>query len=328
MILSVSWKKPIPDIEQNITVKLLMGQKILLTGATGFLGSHLLKNLLRDNCEVILLKRSFSNVNRIKEIKSSTRGVLSFDIDCTDIEEVFATNEIDIIIHTATEYGRGDMSIRSILEANLIFPIRLVELGIKYNVKSFINTDSYFNKETFTYSHLLNYSLSKKSFLSWLKQLSTSIQIVNVGLEHVYGPFDGQLKFVEMSVRNIAERNVVRMAMTHGHQKRDFIYIDDVVNAYLLLMRYALEHKFTFKHFEVGTGQCREIKDVPNIIKKLSKSSTDLGFGDIPYRLDEIMGSYADTTMISELGWKAKITLEEGLTNILDQYALLPHGDK
>jgi hypothetical protein len=73
-------------------------------------------------------------------------------------------------------------------------------------VRCFINTDSFFNKTGNSYSNLLNYSLSKKSLLIWLEKISASLKIINVVLEHMYGPGDSDSKFVEGIIRSVGIR--------------------------------------------------------------------------------------------------------------------------
>ena len=147
---------------------------ILLTGATGFLGSHMLKALLnKTQYNIIVLKRSFSNVWRIKNEILSPR-VKTYDIDLIPIEKIDFSN-IQVIIHCATEYGRKKDSCLQVLATNLMYPINLLEMAVKNNVGVFINTDSYFNKENLSYNYLLNYSLSKKSLNLWLKHFSKKI---------------------------------------------------------------------------------------------------------------------------------------------------------
>lgn len=297
--------------------------EIILTGATGFLGSHLLKRLLDEGHKVSIIKRSFSSIDKIKNVFNH-ENFSAYDIDTGDIEEIFQRNFFDIIIHTATEYGRNDESIHKILEANVILPVKLIEMGIKYNVKSFLNTDSYFNKDNYRYSNLLNYSLSKRSLLIWLMQFSSKIKIINISLEHIYGPNDSGSKFIEMLFRKIAIEKIDRVSLTHGHQKRDFIYVDDVIDAYLTLIKYSNEHNFSYQNFEIGSGTCLEVRELALKIKSSSGSNTVLGFGDIPYRSDEIMQSKADIKQMTELGWRQKISLEEGIQKILQIYRCPP----
>ena len=293
---------------------------IVLTGATGFLGSNLLGKLLTEGYEVAAVVRTRSKFFRIEEwIKH--RNFKIYNIEEEDPRLIFEDNKICGIVHTATDYGRGEGgAVSSILESNLILPIRLIELGIEYKTAYFINTDSYFNKAGLSYSNLLNYSLSKKSLLVWLRHLSNKIRVVNVTLEHMYGPGDSRTKFVENMIQEIALEHIPRVHLTHGHQKRDFVYIDDVVDAFIKLIEYGTSNEFTFKGFEVGMGKSIQIRDFAQRIKDISQSESILGFGDIEYRGDEIMDSKADISSMIELGWTPQIGISEGVTRILHYY--------
>lgn len=292
---------------------------ILLTGATGFLGSRLLTHLLQRGEQVVAIKRSTSSTAKIANDLSHPALHL-FNIDLEDPRHLFEEYRVDIIIHTATDYGRDPSTLHSILNANLMLPIRLAELGLQQGIRCFINTDSYFNKRGNSYSNLLNYSLSKKSLLIWLGKLAGKLGIINVVLEHLYGPGDSPYKFVEHVIRKVGIEQVQHVALTHGHQRRDFIFLDDVVSAYLHLVDYARSQVLRFETFELGTGQSIQVRDFVDQVKSSSGSLTELGYGDIPYRLDEMMSSHADISRLESLGWRPTVFVEEGIGRIISNY--------
>lgn len=298
---------------------------ILLTGCTGFLGSRLLRRFLADGEDVIALKRSTSSTTRIDADLAHPQLRL-IDVDREDIARAFDRFAIDTIVHAATQYGREATPLHTILEANLILPLRLAELGILQGTRCFINTDSYFNKNNSAYSSLLDYALSKKSLLDWLRKLSPQIRIVNVMLEHIYGPYDAPSKFVESLVRRIGVERVAQVPMTHGHQRRDFVYLEDVVSAFVKLVDYGRHREFRLATFEVGTGESLQIRDFALAVKRLANSSTDLCFGSIPYRSDEIMNSVADISPLLELGWRPAVGVEQGIAAILAAYGAGTRG--
>ena len=294
-------------------------KNILLTGGTGFLGSNILARLLSEGCHVAAIKRSGSDTWRIKDWLTHSNLSL-YDIDQVDPRIIFEKNKIDLIVHTATEYGRGDTQVSKILAANLILPIRLIDLGIEYGVTCFLNTDSFFNKKGNSHASLLNYSLSKKSLLLWFEHLSKKIRVINIMLEHVYGPYDSQSKFVEYLIQQIAVERVPRIALSPGNQKRDFVYVEDVVDAYMCLMQYGLGNEFSCKEFQVGSGASVQVRDFVEVIRKVAGSKTVLGYGDIPYGKNETMDSAAEILLLTGLGWAPKTTIEMGVSCILKTY--------
>jgi len=290
-----------------------MKDTILLTGATGFLGSHILKNLLDNNFNVIILKRSFSNTWRINDILDKT---IAYNIDKIDIEKTFKENKIDIVIHTATKYGRKNESFLEILDSNLFFPLKLLDLSLRYNVKTFLNTD------TTAYNHFINYySLTKMQFVEWLKLLDNKIRIFNLKLEYIYGEADDTSKFLPMLIINLL-KGVNTIDLTPGNQERDFIYVEDVVNAYIDIILEKDNFSNGFYEYSIGSGESIKIKDLVLLIKKMTNNEvTQLNFGALQYRSNEIMYSKANIKKIrDEVGWTPKFSLEEGLKRTILWY--------
>jgi len=290
-----------------------MKDTILLTGATGFLGSHILKNLLNNNFNVIILKRSFSNTWRINDILDKT---IFYDVDKVDIEKTFKENKIDIVIHTATKYGRKNESFLEILDSNLFFPLKLLDLLLRYNVKTFLNTD------TTAYNHFINYySLTKMQFVEWLKLLNNKIKIFNLKLEYIYGEMDDNSKFLPMLIINLL-KGVNTIDLTPGNQERDFIYVKDVVNAYIDIILKKDNFFNGFYEYSIGSGESIKIKDLVLLIKKMTNNEvTQVKFGALPYRSNEIMYSKANIKKIKDdIGWTPKFSLEEGLKNTILWY--------
>lgn len=287
-----------------------MKSTILLTGANGFLGSNLLKVFLED-FEIIVLKRSNSNLDRIKPFLSAIK---CYDIDNVSISIVFKNHKIDYIVHTACNYGRNNDSITEIVNSNLIFGLKILELAIVSEVKAFINTDTFLPRE------INAYSLSKKNMLDWLIKFKDKIKVVNVKLEHMYGPNDSEEKFITWLINQFKQK-VQEIKLTSGTQKRDFIYIDDVTSAYLYILKSI--HKLpNYSEFELGTGKSIAVKTlVENIKQEFEKQKgpikTILNFGAVEYRKGEIMEFNVNNNSLRALGWEPKIALRNGLEIIL-----------
>ena len=286
---------------------------ILISGSTGFLGSYLLKSLVNNDFKVIALKRSSSNTYRVDDYLNQ---ITLYDIDKTELSNIFENHKIDIVINTVTNYGRKDNKISSILDTNLIFGLKLLEESVNSNVKAFINTDTLLER------NLNTYSLSKAQLVDWMKFLSTeNIKMVNIKIEHMYGPLDDENKFIYWIINQL-KQNVKNIDLTSGIQKRDLIYIDDIVNAYETVIK-NINTFSNYEEFELGSGNSIEVKNfVEKIYEEiLNKQSlrTKLNFGAIKYRANENMEMKANIQKLTNLGWKSKVSIGDGIKKILDE---------
>ncbi len=290
-----------------------MAKCILLTGATGFLGSHLLAALLRQGFKVAILKRSTSDFWRITPLLEQ---INSYNIDQEPIEKAFDEQGIDAVIHTACCYGRNGEPLSQVVETNLMFGLRLLDTAITYNTETFFNTDTLLHKQLNAYTH------SKKQFVEWLEQQSAKIRVINLKLEHMYGPKDDRKKFIPWLVDRLLTQ-ASEIKLTKGEQKRDFVYIDDVVSAYLHLLQsgHSLD---TFSEFEVGAGETLAVRDfVQQLVSALEvKTGLEfrdrLVFGALPYREGEPMKISADIASLVQLGWSPCTSLTVGISKTIE----------
>jgi len=283
---------------------------ILLTGATGYLGSHLLARLLDDHHQVTALVRNTSSLHRIAHhldrINVHTSGE-------TSLHNLISCSRIETIIHCATNYGRGQVDSTDLIESNLCMPLRLLQAGCDAGVRCFVNADTILDK------HVSAYALSKNQFREWLGRYSKTMCCVNIALEHFYGPHDDATKFVSYIVKQLLD-NADSINLTLGEQKRDFTYIDDVVSAFLMILSNCDQLKSGNPNFQVGSGQNITIRAFVELIKQLTGNKhTQLNFGAVAYRENEPMETFVDTTAICALGWKPETTLIEGLSKMIAQ---------
>ncbi len=286
---------------------------ILMTGATGYLGSHILRAITQLHGDVtykmIVLKRSSSNTFRIDPV---IKKVITYNLDEINLEQVFEENAIDYILHCATNYGRKSVNPMQVIEANLVLPIKLLECGRKYNVKSFINTDTILDKG------INHYSLSKKQFLDWLIGYKSNLVCVNVELGHFYGPGDDTTKFISYIVDQLV-KNVEKIDLTLGEQKRNFTYVDDVVTAFIKVINHIPELEKGLYQFQVCGKEVVTIKEVVCMVRDMMKNTTTkLAFGALPYRENEVMTASSDSLAIKALGWVEEYTLANGLKKMVE----------
>lgn len=294
-------------------------KKILITGGGGFLGSNLVQELVHSYVVVVLEKGTCEPV-RLKNLLSEIR---IYDIDEISLENLFKKEEIDYVIHCATSYGHNEV-LSSLIKTNVIFPLQLIEKGVEVGkIKAFFNTDSFFNKpQNQNYSYLGGYILTKNMLEKSLRTLKYKLKVFNLKLEHLYGMNDNKDKFVTTIIHQLLS-NVAELDLTKGDQKRDYIFVKDVVGFYKFLLDCIDQFDNKYYNYEIGAGNTTTLREFVELIKKITTSKTKLNFGAINYRENEIMESVANTKPLNQLGWEARYSVEEGLKMTIENEKLV-----
>lgn len=275
---------------------------LVLSGATGYLGSQLARRLIANREPVLLLKRRASSLRRLVGIEVPT---LDID-DGLDAQSLCRHGPPLAVIHMATCYGRHGESEAEIRAANVDFPRRLLAAATGAGANVFINTDTTLDAAVSVYS------ASKAQFRADLDTQSQAggIPSINLRLQHFYGPGDDPSKFCTHVIRNCLA-HVPHLDLTSGEQRRDFIYIDDVVAAYLHVIAEAPDA--VPQCIDVGSGEAVALRYLVERIHRLTGSRTELRFGARPQRVGEAPLSVADTAALRALGWQRRIDLDAGL---------------
>jgi len=287
---------------------------VLVTGATGFLGSHLVRALVANAYRVVVLKRSSSDSSRIVDLLPR---VAVYDVDRVSLEEPFKEHGcVDAVIHTATIYGRDAERPSEFVTSNILFPLRVLEVAASFGTAAFLNADTFFNRAGSRCGYLSGYALSKRQFLEWAGSCTGVSRFVNVRLEHMYGPGDDDSKFITQVIKSCLT-NVPELKLTSGEQRRDFVHVGDVASAFLVLLRSALAREPMQSTYEVGSSRAASIRECVELVHRLSGSRTALRFGALAYRENEIMHSVADVRPLRALGWGPPMGLEEGMRDTI-----------
>ncbi|MBT8582084.1 NAD(P)-dependent oxidoreductase [Polynucleobacter paneuropaeus] len=289
---------------------------ILITGASGFLGSALALRLGELSHQVSLLVRKNTNLHRITDLSPYKIGRCEADREINQfIYDVYP----DIVIHTACCYGRSGESISQITDSN--FQFGAVILSALKDLKkkiTFINTGTVLPRDVSLYA------LTKIQFEELGDYIANTsnqnIQFINIKLQHMYGPGDDVSKFTS-HVINSCKNNVPTLPLTLGEQKRDFIYIDDVVDAYIKIMDRAKTLNESEK-IELGSGIASRLRDFVEVAHKLTNSKTELLFGRLPYRENDEMCLVANIERLKNLGWIPKFNIDEGIKKTIEMDAI------
>jgi nucleoside-diphosphate-sugar epimerase len=294
----------------------------LITGITGYLGSHLAEAMLGNGWTVAGLKRKSSWLGRIENIIDE---IDLYDVDSDNLESIFRQCKPDIVVHLAATYGRRGEKPFDVFLTNVAFSMEVFKASDACGVELFVNCDTSLNWDVNAYA------MSKSHFRGWLKLLSAEVstRIVNLRTEHFYGPGDDPAKFTAFVVESCCQ-NRPELNLTEGLQERDFIYIDDLVAAIMLIVSKSVSHDAEYVEFNIGSGKAVTVKSFVELVKQLTKAKTELNFGSIPYRKNEPMICVADISALMKLGWSPSVSLEDGLRNTISfyRYSELSHLEK
>lgn len=286
---------------------------IVITGGTGFIGGVLIGKLIDQGYDVI-------NVGR----------ELSMTPDCRFITTTWEQVEVHLsklnvqplaIIHCSTDYARGRDDYSSAVYANIFLPTKILDIAIAAGIKRFINVDSYYTKNRNIFSKFSQYCITKNKFKDIGEEIACrrGISFITGRLEHVYGAGDKD-KFIPWLVRSI-KNNASEINLSDCNQLRDFIYVDDVANALIKMAIEVDRPPPANLEIEIGTGIEKSIKDfVQLLLLKSNCKNTKVFFGAISMADDEIMTSKSNTSAYDWMGWKASISLDEGLDKLLWNY--------
>lgn len=293
--------------------------KTLITGASGFIGSHLVERLLTDGHQVTALDFA-KNYNRFTRYTNYKGYIL--DLSGEKIPGKYFKN-IDWVFHLA---GYSDI-VPSILRpaqyhrANVTVTVNVLEACRKAGVKRFIYAASStcYGKnppvptpETAPIVPQFPYALTK--YLGELYALHYcqvyKLPVVSLRFFNVYGPrsrVSGDYGPVFSTFMAQKLKGKPFTVIGDGEQKRDFTYVSDVVDAMIV----AATSSIAGEVFNVGTGKAQSVNRLVAL----------LGGGkvvQIPKRPGEPDATHADITKIKEvLGWKPRVSFEEGIQEVL-----------
>lgn len=245
--------------------------KILLTGATGYLGSHLAQRLTAKKYTLGCVVRHQEHLGRLEPLREQ---VWLLPVD--QLEDGIASFHPEIIIHTACTYARGNNTERDVLEGNLFFPLRVMQAAKNVGISRWINTD------TLLPPMLNSYAFAKNQFSQWGAYYAGKgeFTFVNLVLEHFYGPDAPEDQFLPWVMKKLACD--APLELTAGTQRRDFVYIEDVQDIYEAALYCPVEDTYT--EIEVGTGETPTIREVVEYLKTIMWSKSELHFGSMPMR--------------------------------------------
>jgi UDP-glucose 4-epimerase len=300
--------------------------KVLLTGATGFVGSYVLRKLLaQSGVEVAVLLRPSSDLWRTADIVEQARQFRVNFSDPSEIGQVFADFRPDTVVHLAWAGVLGKDRNDPLQVANLTTAMDLLKLSAEYGVKHWIGLGSQAEygpcakriDETTPTRPTTLYGAVKLATCTVAGELCRAhgIRFAWLRLFSSYGPKDNQDWMIPYLINQFLQKR--RPSVTKGEQLWDYIFIDDAAEA---ITRIALAPQAT-GIFNLGSGNAPLLRDVITEIRDMIDPSQGIGFGETPYRPDQVMHLEANIDRLaSTVGWHPATSIHDGLLQTTSWY--------
>lgn len=302
--------------------------RILITGGTGFVGANLTRRLLQQGHEIHLLVRPHYKSWRIKDIKPDLRlhsvnledeELLTRRIDRIKPERIF-----HLAVHGAYSYQNN---LKEIINTNIIGTVNLLQACIKTGFDVFVNTGSsseygykdYPPSETEWLDPNSYYAITKASATLFCRYIAQShnLRIPTLRLYSVYGTYEEPTRLMPTLIKRGLKGELP--PLVNPKIARDYVYIDDVIEAYLLAAM--MDTTELGAVFNVGTGIQTTLRDVVEIARRVLKIKAKPQWGSMPDRHWDTNAWVADNRKIQdELGWTPYYSFEQGFKEMVTWY--------
>jgi len=294
--------------------------KILISGATGFIGKHLVKRLKKEHHIVCAIVRPSTDLDWLK--KTGIKFYV-FNDNIDNLISFMQKEKFDGIIHLASLFlaQHESKSIKALIDSDILFGTALLEASVRSGVSWFINTGTFWqhykNKE---YSPVNLYAATKQAFEDIARYYMEvfPINFVTVKLNDTFGPDDTRAKVFNLWMK--ISKSGEALDMSAGKQIIDISYIDNVIDGYArmtTLLSQDKNKKLKGQSFTTSSGRRMTLKKLAKIFGKVTGTKLNINWGRKEYRLREVMIPWTKGKNIP--GWKPKISIEEGIKKTFEK---------
>lgn len=288
-------------------------QRVLLTGATGFVGSHLAERIVAEGWELHAVIRSGSDISHLDHVRDKVR-LHQHDGTTAGMLKIVEDSAPDLVFHLASLFlsEHKPEDVERLITSNVLFSTQLMEALSKFGVKLLVNAGtSWQHYQGEEYSPVNLYAATKQAFESIVQYYveAAGMKVVTLKLFDTYGPDDWRPKLFRL-LRNVAESGAP-LGMSPGEQFIDLVYIDDVNEAFMTAAKRLLNSKSgNNEHFAVSSGAPVRLRDLVELFSRALGREIPIEWGGRPYRAREVMDTWNGPVLP---GWSPKISLAEGV---------------
>ena len=287
--------------------------KVFITGATGFIGKHLVKRLTDEGHDITI------NLFGAEE-SPFDKNVLTYrlnEFDNKNDTEFLRKEKFDGIIHLASLYltiHKPEEAIK-LIESNVRFGTYLLECASNAEIKWFINTGTFWqNYQNATYSPVNLYAASKQAFESIARYYveTEKIHFCTLRLSDSFGPNDTRPKIFNLWER--ISKTGEKLEMSPGDQTIDILFVDDICDAFKSLAAYLQTRPFDIPNGAVYAAKADKrytLKKLAAEFEEVVGCKLNISWGGKSYSKREVMNPWDKGEVIP--GWHPKISVREGI---------------
>ena len=291
--------------------------KVLLTGATGYIGHNLTARLAATGWQVHILVRPESDARRANT--ATARHI--YDGGTESVLAAVAAAKPDVVFHLAGLVKRAHavQDVEAIVGANVLLGAQVLEAMAATSCRILVNAGTYWEYDTEGhYAPNSLYAATKRAFQDLIVFYVRfhRLRAITLILFDVYGPSDWRGKLIPSLVAKV--RAGKPMPATGGEQRVDLVYIDDVTDGFMraaALLREEGANASGHRVFALDTGRRLKVKEVAAVLETVAGRHLDVRWGELPYRDNQIFEPKLATEILP--GWSPKVPLEEGLRRVL-----------
>jgi len=292
---------------------------VLITGATGFVGSHLARRLAGDRWRVHAIVRDGSKLDVLSDAKVQFHQV---DADGSQLPAIMAQTKPDVVFHLASLFvtAHAPTDVTPLVQSNILFPMQLLEAMSAAGVRRIVNTGTVWQHyQDARYCPVNLYAATKQALEGLLAYYvdAQEFAAITLKLTDTYGPRDRRRKLFTL-LREAAQPNAKPLEMSAGQQLLDLVYIDDVVEAFWLAAHRLLDGKVmegAQEFYLVCSSAPLRLREVVETYQRVAGVKLPIVWGARPYRAREVMRPWDGGMPIP--GWQPKIELHDGIARLL-----------
>ncbi len=290
-------------------------KRVLITGVTGYIGSHLARTLLPE-WEVYGLVRKPLNLEYLADIAPQIH-CLDYDGTYESMEAALKISRPDLVYHLATYYtgSHSGEHIQKLLDSNLGMGLHLLEAMCVSGSPSLVYASTYathYRGEAYCPVNL--YAATKQAFSDLLAYYTDAglLRAVTLVISDTYGPGDHRPKILNAAVR--AAQSGEKISFSPGTQIYDVVYIDDVVSAFMLAGRQLCQGRYRNDVFQIVPQTPLTLRETVERMLEVKGLTLNAGWGERPTAEREM--TQALRMYPTPPGWKPQVPLEEGLRRL------------